>query len=117
MFIFGLFLEIDKRHVIDKLAKRQDDFLDKDEKWDDYSIFMLEKAVNDIISYFITKNSYSKKNQLSKLIAAQGCTPLYRVDFSLMCVLMWGIEMKCLYAQGAHTEQGLEHSYLRWRTV
>ncbi|KAA6374833.1 MAG: hypothetical protein EZS28_029640 [Streblomastix strix] len=51
----------DRHHVLDRLAKIQDDFLDIDEKWDDNSIFMLEKAVSDIISYLLMSNQYSKK--------------------------------------------------------
>ncbi|KAA6364887.1 MAG: hypothetical protein EZS28_039584, partial [Streblomastix strix] len=51
----------DRHHVLDRLAKIQDDFLDADEKRDDNSIFMLEKAVSDIISYILMSNEYSKK--------------------------------------------------------
>ncbi|KAA6352887.1 MAG: hypothetical protein EZS28_051586, partial [Streblomastix strix] len=64
--------EEDIHHVLDRLAKIQDDFLDTDEKWDDNSIFMIEKAVSDIISYLLMSNEYSKKNCTGLYIVAQG---------------------------------------------
>ncbi|KAA6382003.1 MAG: hypothetical protein EZS28_022470 [Streblomastix strix] len=50
----------DRRNVLDRLAKIQDE-LDSDEKQDDNSIFMLEKAVSDVIHYLLMSNDYSRK--------------------------------------------------------
>ncbi|KAA6383920.1 MAG: hypothetical protein EZS28_020550, partial [Streblomastix strix] len=52
--------EQDKRNVLDRLAKIQD-VLDSDEKQDDNSIYMLEKAVSDVIHYLLMSNDYSRK--------------------------------------------------------